>query len=87
MVGSALSIESSIVMKLSGMRLSLNSCLVWGWNLKKSVLSGLIFRKLKKPSEMSAELNGGAPNASIKNRTPNEKISVVEALQGILLAP
>ena len=55
---------------------------MWAWYLKKSVLSGLIFRKVKNPSDNSAELKGGTPNASIKKTTPREKMSDLYALHG-----
>lgn len=67
---------NSNFIKLVGILLSRYSVLVWGWNLKKSRLSGLALRKAKNPSDISAEWKGGTPKASIKNNTPSEKISV-----------
>lgn len=85
-LGSARSMASRSFMKLTGILFSRYNIRVWGWNLKKSKLSGLAFRKQKKPSDISAEWNGGTPNANIKKRTPNEKMSVACARQGMSLA-
>ena len=73
-------------MKLNGILFSRKSRRVCGWNLKKSTLSGLCLRNAKYPSDISAELKGGAPKASMKNKTPREKMSVFYALHGKSLA-
>ena len=81
-LGSTWSICMRTFWKLLQMRPCLNSFFVWGWNLKKSVFPGFIWRYLKYVSDAWAVWNGGAPKARMKNRTPREKMSEILALQG-----
>ena len=73
--GSAVSMRIIKFIKSLSIAPSRKWVLVCGWNLKKSVVPGFMWRILKYVSLLSAEWNGGAPKARMKNKTPKEKIS------------